>query len=191
VTHRLACAPTRYSSFTVKLRLLLLTSVLVLGACQNMPEPYAPPEQRQPIEVVHPYRISRVVNMDDGDAAAYFIRDIRELNGNWRWTGRRPELRIAVKANEKLHYTIDFTLPEVTFKVTGPVTVTFSVNDHLVGSQRYTAFGEQHFDAAIPDGVVAANSDATVGAEVDKPWVSPADGVELGFILRRIGLKQE
>jgi hypothetical protein len=175
----------------VTLRLLLLTSVLVLGACQNMPEPYAPPEQRQPIEVARPYRVSRVVNMDDGDAPAYFVRDVLALNGNWRWTGRRPALHIPVKSNEKLHYMIDFTLPEVTFKVTGPVTVTFYVNDHVVGSQHYTAFGMEHFDAAVPDGLVAANSEATVGAEVDKVWVSPTDGVELGFILHRIGLKQE
>ena len=156
-----------------------------------MPEPYAPPEQRQPIEVGRPYRISRVVNMDDGDASSYFVRDIMGLNGSWRWTGKRPAIRIAIRSNERLHYSIDFTLADATFKVTGPVTIIFSVNDHVVGTQRYAAPGVQHYDAIVPPDWVQPNTEATVGAEIDKVWVSPTDGAQLGFILNRIGLRQE
>lgn len=156
-----------------------------------MPEPYAPPEQRQPIEVSRPYRVSRVINMDDGDATSYIVRDILGLTGSWRWTGKRPQIRVPIRANENLHYSIDFTLPEVTLKVTGPVAVSFYVNDRLLDTVRYTAFGPQHFDKPLPDGWVQPNTEATAGAEIDKVWVSPTDGVELGFILHRIGLKQE
>jgi hypothetical protein len=169
----------------------LIGCVVALGGCQNMPEPYAPPEQRQPIEVSRPYRISRVINMDDGDASSYFVQDIRDLSGSWRWTGKRPTIRIPIRSNERLHYTIDFTLPEVTFKVTGPVTIVFRVNDNVVGTQSYTAFGPQHYEGIIPPSFVQPNSEATLSAEIDKVWVSPSDGVQLGFILHRIGLKQE
>jgi hypothetical protein len=176
----------------VNLRLLFLPCILGLAACQNMPEPYAPPEQRQPIEVQRPYRVSRIVNMDDGDAGIHFVRDIKDLSGNWRWTGKRPAVRIQVRTTEKLHYLIDFTLPDVTFKVTGPVAVSFYVNDHLLDTVHYAASGPQHFDEALPDSHwVEPNAEAIVSAEIDKVWVSPADNNQLGFILQRIGLKEE
>ena len=52
----------------------------------------------------------------------------------------------------------------------------------------YAAAGSRHFEKAVPADWVVINKDATVGAEVDKPWVSKDDGVRFGFILTRIGL---
>jgi hypothetical protein len=156
-----------------------------------MPAPYAPPEQRQPFEELAPYRISRLINMADGDAENYFIRDIGGLAGNWRWTGKHPEVRLYLRSKQKLHYVIDFTIVEATFKDTGPVTLSFLVNGHLLDKVTYTTSGAQHFDKAVPEEWVEAGKDAIVGAEIDKPWISPADGAALGFILSRIGLRQE
>ncbi len=98
-----------------------------------------------------------------------------------RGQGQNP-LRRALK------YVIDFTLPEVTFKVTGPVTITFLVNDHVLDKVRYTAQGHQHFEKMVPPGWVELGQYAIAGAEIDKVWVSPTDGARLGFILSRIGL---
>ncbi len=181
----------RYSNFTVNLRLLALPGAVFLCGCQNLPDPYAPPEQRQPFENFAPYRISRVVKMADGDAEAYFVRDIGGLAGTWRWTGKHPEVHLFLRTNRKLHYVIDFTIVEATFKDTGPVTISFFVNGHLLDKITYTAPGSQHFDKPVPEEWVEAGKDAIVGAEIDKPWFSPADGAALGFILTRIGLRQE
>jgi hypothetical protein len=161
-----------------------------------MPAPYVPPEQRQPFENFAPYRVHRLINMGDGDAEKHFVRDIGGLAGSWRWTGKHPEVRVFLRTNQMLHYVIDFTIVEATFKDTGPVTLSFFVNDHLLDKMTCTTTGSQHFDKPIPDewiesGWIESGKDATVGAEIDKVWVSPADHAALGFILTDIGLRQQ
>ena len=172
-------------------RAVLLVCAMALCACQNMPEPYAPPEQRQPFENFRPYRITRVVSMADGDAEAHFVRDISGAGGgSWRWVAQRPTVHIMMRSNENLIYTIDFTIPGATFKETGPVTLSFFVNDHLLDKVRYTAEGNQHFEKKVPENWVEPGKETTVAAEIDKVWTSP-DGTRMGFLLSRIGLKQE
>jgi hypothetical protein len=183
--------PFRYSNLTVNLRLLALPGAVFLYACQNMPAPYAPPEQRQPFETFAPYRINRVIDMADGDADNYTVQDILKTGGTWRWTGKHPEARVFMRANQGLHYIVDLTIAGATFKDTGPVTVSFFVNGRLLDKETYGVAGSQHFDEPVPEEWVQAGKDAVVGAEIDKPWISPADGVALGFILNRIGLRQE
>jgi len=171
-------------------RLVAALLALALCSCRSLPQEYPPPEQRPSFEG---YRLpaGRIVNMDDPDAALHFVRDISPgLAANWRWTDQRPAVRIRVRAVENLKYTIDFTLPEATFKDTGPVTVTFTVNDHALDHVRYAAAGSRHFEKAVPADWIALNKDAIVGVEVDKPWISKEDGVHLGLILTRIGLTQ-
>jgi hypothetical protein len=171
-------------------RAILTVLALALCSCRTASDEYPVPVQRPSFEGFK-LPAGRVLNMDDPDAPLRFVRDISPgLAANWRWTDQRPAVRIRVRAVEKLKYTIDFTLPEATFKDTGPVTVTFTVNDHVLGRVSYAASGSRHFEKAVPTDWVAINKDATVGAEVDKPWISKDDGTRLGFILTRIGLTQ-
>lgn len=131
-------------------RVAILCFTVFLGACRNLPEAYAPPEQRPLILVDRPYRVRRVISMDDSDAPSRFVRDISPaLAGTWRWTGQRPAIDIFMRVNEGVRYVIDFALPEVTFKATGPVTVSFLVNDHLLDSVRYTEAGDKHFEKPV------------------------------------------
>lgn len=165
---------------------------ILLGACQNMPEPYAPPVQRQPFENFRPYRVARIVEMSDPYASPHIVQDISDAieAGTWRWTAQRPTVRVTLKQVENLKYVIDFTVPEATLKVTGPVTVSFTVNGRVLDRMRYATPGAQHFEKAVPADWVEANHDALVGAEIDKVWVAPQDKRTLGFILMRIGLTQ-
>jgi hypothetical protein len=169
---------------------LLASLALLLTACQDMPEPYAPPVQREPFDNFRPYRTSRIVNMADGDADAHIVSDISGPSGTWRWTGKHPAVRVAPRGNENLRYLIDFTIADVTFKETGPVTVSFFVNDHLLDAVHYATPGEQHFEAPVPADWVQPEADTIVAAEVDKVWTAPADGAKLGLILTRLGLTQ-
>jgi hypothetical protein len=156
-----------------------------------MPEPYAPPVQRQPFEEGRPHRISRIVNMSDGDWVAHVVQDIPPGEpGPWKWTGQKPTIKVVTRTNQGLRYTIDFVLPEATFKETGPVTMTFLVNDHVLESVRYKASGEEHFEKAVPPAWIEPGKDTLLAASIDKVWVAPADGAKLGFILTRIGLTQ-
>jgi hypothetical protein len=169
-----------------------LCSLLYLSGCEKMPETYAPPVQRQPFENFRPYRITRVVNMSDGDVDSHVVHDILGTGGaSWRWTGQHPTVRVILRQADNLVYTIDFSIADATFKETGPVTLTFFVNDHMLGSAHYTSPGTYHFEQPVPQGWVQAGKESTLAAEIDKVWVAPQDGAKLGFILSQIGLRQE
>ena len=170
---------------------LMCAVVLTSSACQNMPGPFAPPVQRRPLDDFRPYRMSAIVNMADDDAKTHFVQDITSIQTSmWRWTGKRPTVRVRMRSAENLRYTIDFAVVETTLLATGPVTVSFLVNDRVLDRARYSRAGSQHFEKPVPAGWVAAGQDVTVGAEVDKLWISPEDGTKLGLILVRIGLTQ-
>ena len=168
---------------------VMLGMVLVCG-CERSPE-YSISEQR-PVFQATAMPAARVLNMDDPGVTARFVRDISpELSSSWRWGFKRPAVRIKVRKTEGLKYTIDFTLPEVTFKDTGPVTIAFTVNDHVLGRVRYESAGAQHFERNVPADWVTAGEDAIVGAEIDRLWISKGDGASFGFIISRIGLARE
>jgi hypothetical protein len=171
-------------------RILILLGAVLLSACQNLPEPYVPPEQRQPFDHFEPYRIARMVNMADGDANQHFVQNILGDSGPWRWATKHPEVRLSMRTNKMLRYVIDFTVVDATFKDTGPVEFTFDVNGHPLDHVRYTSPGPKHYEKAVPEEWVEPHKDAIVGAEVDKLWYSPADHQPLGFIITRIGLTQ-
>jgi hypothetical protein len=170
---------------------LVCAAVLIEVSCQNTPEPFAPPVQRPPLEDFRPYRISTIVDMSNEEAQTHFVQDFTSIAApNWRWTGLRPTVRVRVSSAENLRYTIDFAIAEATFQVTGPVTVSFLVNDQMLDRALYNHAGNQHFEKAVPAGWVTAGQDATVAAEVDKAGATAADGTKLGMILVRIGLTQ-
>jgi hypothetical protein len=172
-------------------RVAILCLTAFLGACRNLPEPYSPPRQRVLIQPERPFRLSRVLSMDESDAPTRFVRDIAPgLSGGWRWTGQRPAIKVFMRANAGVHYVIDFAVPEVTFKVTGPVTLSFFVNDRLLDAVRYASPGDQHFEKPVPAEWIPVNAESTVGAEIDKVWTAPTDGARLGFVLVRMGLAQ-
>jgi hypothetical protein len=173
-------------------RALILCCTAFLGACQNLPEAYAPPQQRPLIPEDRPYHISRVMSMNQADAPSRFVRDISAaLAGTWRWTGQRPAIDIFMRANQGILYVIDFAVPDATFKDTGPVTLSFYVNDHLLDTVRYATPGDKHFEKPVPPEWIPVGRESTVSAEIDKVWTAPTDGVKLGFVLVRMGLTQQ
>lgn len=127
--------------------------------------------------------------MNAPSAEQHFVRDITTGPADsWRWTQRRPTVRVNVTSVKGWKYHIDFTIPDVTFKQTGPVTLTFYVNDREIAKQRYDAPGTKMFEAKIPPDWLKENADNTLAAEVDKTYYSRDDGAELGMILSRMGL---
>jgi hypothetical protein len=146
--------------------------------------------QRQPLEEKH-QPPSPLVEMGAPGARNSFVQDISEkLEGSWRWCQQKPTVKVVVPSNLNLKYMADFTVPEVTFKDTGPVTIAFTLNDHLVDRVRYTKAGQLHFEKPVPAAWVLVDKPNLLAAEIDKMWVSKEDGSRLGFILARIGLIQ-
>ncbi len=135
-----------------------------LCGCGNLPEPYAPPPQRPVFEA--PIGVVRVLNMADADAETLFVQDISlSLEANtWRWTGKRPTVRMFPGTTQKLSYMVDFAIPGATFTQTGPVTVSFFVNDHLLDQVHYSAPGRQRFEKAVPAEWMDAHKYTTLAA---------------------------
>jgi hypothetical protein len=164
----------------------------LLCGCGNLPEPYAPPAQRLLFEA--PPEAVRVLNMSDADAERHFVQDIAaELQGNtWRWTGKRPTIRLHLDSTQKLVFSIDFAIPESTFQQTGPVTLSLFVNDHLLDRVRYASPGRRRLEKPVPADWLQPKADATVSAEIDKVWTPPQPGAPpLGFILVALGFEQQ
>jgi len=133
--------------------------------------------------------VGSFVSMGDQDADAHILRGVSPAAeaGAWRWTFQRPELQFWLESTARQKLAGDFAIAAETFKVTGPVTVSFYVNGRLLGRQQCPRPGEYHFHKAVPAGWLRTDDFTVVAAEADKLWVSPTDGARLGFILRQIG----
>ena len=127
--------------------------------------------------------------MTDVDARDHFVADIFEpLAANWRWTGRNPTIRLKAPPNLARAYSIEFAIPERDLRITGPVTLTFLVNGHVLDRKRYTAAGAYVFEKQIPPEWMATG-EATLAAEIDKVLPVP-NGPPFGFLIVSIGLKR-
>jgi hypothetical protein len=169
--------------------LVCLSLCVALAACGRAPW-FAPPQQRSSLGGF-PTHAARVVEMESPDADRRIVRDILPLTDTtWRWTGQRPALRIRVRSDENVKYFIDFTLPNVTFRDTGPVSIAFTVNDRLLDRVRYTEPGFKHFEKAVPPDWLPIDAYAIVGAEIDKLWTDRDGDRKYGFIVTRMGLTQ-
>ncbi len=173
---------------------IILPLLLCLGleACVSQPEIYAPPAQRKPLDQEVLVRTKLILEMSDPTVDRDIVADIAkgQQSSPWRWTGKKPTVHISLKSASNLKYRIQFALPEVTFKETGPVTITFLVNDRELDKVRYDTGGDKTFEKPVPLGMLKPMDENTLAAEVDKLWVSKNDGQKLGFILVSLGLQQ-
>ena len=177
--------------FLIRLALLIFCMVC-LAACDRLPESYAPPEQRHPVEGFNPGPDSTMVEMSDPDAGLHVVKDIYgPTDPSWRWSSQNPTVQLLVLSTEHLKFHADFAIWDDGFKVTGPLEIGFLVNGKPLDTVRYTTPGLKHFEKPVPADWLAADADTTLGMSIDKLYVAPNDGVKFGVILQRIGLKAQ
>jgi hypothetical protein len=82
---------------------------------------------------------------------------------------------------------MDFSLAEQTFRETGPVTLTFTLNGKFFDRVRYDKAGHQHYFRDVAPEFLHKNGVNLVAIDPDKVWVSKADGGKLAFILTYAG----
>ncbi|MEZ5402382.1 MAG: hypothetical protein R2729_22095 [Bryobacteraceae bacterium] len=164
-------------------------AALALAGCVSQPDYYAPPEQRKAIAGPDTSRLKYFIRFNDPAAEDHILRDVGERidDESWRWTGQRPLLRFVVPKIDGLRFVMDFAFNSETMSVTGPVTVRFAVNGHLLGTETYSKDGGYRFEKPVPPDWLKDGEDVVAGADLDKVWVSPADGARLGMILNGAG----
>jgi hypothetical protein len=163
--------------------------LMVAGGCARAPDSYPPPMQRKTLADLEATPSGMLVSMSDPNAAVYFVRDIGPglEGGRWRWTNQRPELKLYLTSTEGLRLVWEFSLVETTFRKTGPVTVSFFVNGRPAGQLPCPRPGDYTFEQPVKPDLLRLNAYNIIAAEADKLWVSPEDGVKLGFTLTRAG----
>lgn len=173
-------------------RLLLFSLLIPLAACVTIPDSYAPPIQRKPLDLIEPSAAKAFLRMGDASASNHIVGDINESIecGSWRWTKRKPTMRFQLKRVANQKFKADLSIADQTFKETGPVTITFTINDRELARETYTKAGRHPFEKAVPAEWLHAVGDNIVSLEIDKLWTAPADGVELGFILASAGFQE-
>lgn len=165
--------------------------VLLLCGCVTQPQSYAPPMQRNAYSGPDTRYIKHFIAMNDPHAMAHVLRDVGDSlqSESWRWTGKRPLFRFMLPTNSKLRLIWDFNLPDEVMKQIAPLTIRYTVNGHELDKVVYAAAGMQHFEKAVPAEWLVPGEDTIAGAEMDKIFVAPADKVQLGLALARVGFR--
>jgi hypothetical protein len=130
--------------------------------------------------------------MNAPNADLYIVRDIAPVveSGTWRWALQHPELRFFLEQTAGLRFSLDLAVPEITFRHTGPVTISIRINGHPFQEVHCDEPGSRQFVWPVPSSLLMAGAINTVLFQPDKVWASPEDGTALGFILTEAGFLQ-
>jgi hypothetical protein len=166
---------------------LVVSLLAVLAACDRAPVSYPPPEQRPAVEGPTPEPAMMMVELRDTDATVHYVKDIEPGEGWWRWTTQQPTVKVLTYTTGNLKMVVDFALWDTAMLQTGPVELSFFVNDHLLDKVRYTKPGQEHFEKPVPPAWLRTDEESTAAVAIDKLYTAPQDGKKFGFILVRIG----
>ena len=172
-------------------RLSILVVLLAATSCTRLPETFAPPPQHAPLTVAPSSGLGYFLSMSDPQADLYLVHDFQDHGpGTWRWAYSHPVLRFFVPDVPRLRFIMDFSLPERTFRETGPVTLTLRINGAYFDKQIFDKPGPLQYAREVPAGLLRPNAENRVAIDPDPVWVSKADGGRLGFILSRAGFTE-
>ncbi|MBI5280694.1 MAG: hypothetical protein HY858_03350 [Candidatus Solibacter usitatus] len=165
---------------------------LLLCGCVKYPEPYRPPEQRKPLELRDATRLGYFTAMNSPHAPEHFVSDVLpELHdGAWRWVMQCPTFQFQLPVTRSMRLLADITVPEITFKQTGPVQITVHVSGRLLGTIEVAKPGQLQWEKDVPEGWLTTERPVLVRMAIDKLWTSPEDGARRGFIITRLGFVQ-
>jgi hypothetical protein len=128
--------------------------------------------------------------MDDPLSDDYLVKDIGTQRDYRRWAFLHPEMRFRLREVDRLKFAVEFTIPPVTYKVTGPVTVDYAVNGRTLGTVRCDHSGDYRVEKPVPKGLIKVGEVTRVTFEANPRWIAPEDGAQLSFLLRSAGFSQ-
>lgn len=167
----------------------LLILACVLAGCERRAEIYRPPIQRSPYEVTESKTIGHYVTMSADNALDYIVSGVLpELHGNqWRWTLQEPVLRFQVPRTNGLKFHMDYTVPELTFRETGPVKIEIFIGACLLDTISLQKDAVTSYEKEVPPECLNVTRPVVVRMRVDKTWQGAGDRQPRGFILTGAG----
>lgn len=167
--------------------LIGVISGLLYTGCAQTPEAILMPPQRSLDLGQDPGGLGPWIVMDDPTSDDYIVRDISPGRDHHRWAFLHPELRFRIKEAGYSTFAAEFAIPDATFRTTGPVTVSASMNGVSLGSIRCDHAGDYRMEKPVPAESLKPGSEVHVTFEANPRWVSPDDGAQLSFYLRGAG----
>jgi hypothetical protein len=172
-------------------RLAAIGACALLGSCTPVIE-FAPPAQKQAPqghEHVTPIVRNQLL-MEDSDANGFIDQDVEPASPGYvlRWTNAHPRFRLWPDGTAGREIRLRFQLLPETVSVTGPVTVSITVNSRKVAAPVFSVPGWCDYSHPVPDELLAGSRPALVGLDVSPVFTQKADGSKLGIYLYAIGL---
>jgi hypothetical protein len=179
-----------YSNFVIR-RLIIVVIVggisVLTGSCGRSPVTFAVPVQK-PLDLgKDPEGLGPFIAMDDPSADEYIVRDINPGRDPHRWAFLHPEMRFRIPEAGYSKFALEFAIIDVTYKVTGPVTVSAAIDGKDLGSIRCDHPGDYRMEKPVPPGLLTPGKEVHVTFNAHPRWVSPEDRAELSFYLRSAG----
>jgi hypothetical protein len=168
----------------------LLVVVCSVG-CGRLPETFAPPPQKAALSEAPAGGPGYFFSMADANVDTYLVQGVADRGpGTWRWAFEHPVLRFFLPESKRLQFTMDFTLPESTFRDTGPVTLSISMNGKPLDQVHCESAGQQSYTHVVPADSLRGNAINLVAIDTHPIWISHSDNQRLGFILLRAGFTE-
>jgi hypothetical protein len=165
--------------------------LLLCAGCSSLPDSFSPPPQRPALDVPPGLPVGYFVYMGDPESDRYIVQGFASRSeGTWRWAYEHPVLQFWGPDTEQVQFFMDFAIPERTFRETGPVTLTLSLNGEVFDHLRCAQPGQQSYSHEAPAGLLRRNALNVVSIDPDKFWVSKEDGAKHGFVLARAGFSE-
>jgi hypothetical protein len=169
----------------------LLLPVFASG-CGDRSSRYYPVPAQVTVPPAVTLRPVSLLRMSDIDVEKFTSRGVGPPipDASWRWSDEHPMFHFPLTAGRQYAARFDFSVAEVTYKDTGPVTVTLLVNGHTLARKLCEKPGDYLLEADVPPEWLATE-EALLNALIDPYWKSPGDGKQLGVILKEVGFVQK
>lgn len=165
-----------------------LAATVCFCSCVPTPESYPIPPQHAPMSAVEVISYHEFVRSADPNADLYYVKDVGGLEGgSWRWTQAAPEFRFTLKSTISRRFRLDFGLHEITFRDTGPVTLSILINGRELDRPHFDHPGDRRYEREVPADMLTSSSETRVVVRVLNSWKASDPGVHLGILLHAAG----
>lgn len=168
----------------------LVVPALFTIACTPQLE-YAPPAQKkmpEGVDVEVP-----MLAMSDPAIRSHAVQDVLvgDAGSLWFWTNAHPRFQLDWSQGDSgWTFASEFTVADVVLKQVGAVTVTFILNNAVIGRERYAKDGTYKFEAPVKAEQLRGRDKLIFGMDVDPVYTAPGDGAKLGLLLQSIGFRK-
>jgi len=142
-----------------------------------------PPGRAEPLAPAPSGTLESTIEMRDPARESQLVGFHQIEQGSYRWSRRR--FAIALKAPEgRSRLVVELYIPEDVVRRLGPLTLSAAAGGRKLEPQTFTTPGKFRFEREIR----SVGGPLTVSFELDKAYIEPGEGRELGVVVSSAGL---